>query len=603
MLPVNCTKVLLQSQMENIQPMIFFQTVFGKKLAKPILWIILFSLLSYSASAANWFIRPTSAGSNSGANWNNAWAMTNITWTSVSAGDTLWIGGGTYYSTNGFTLSDTTKSGTSGAWINILRATTNDAAATSAAGWQTSFNTNVVIEDNSTLAAYAPSADIGIHGQSFINIDGRGNMQLMINNNQYANHTPSGIYLCGLNVSNVVIANLQIIGGYTYTNDAGMNTGFGNGISMYPDGGIGAGSSITFVTITNCEVRGMFTGVEWGNYLDTTRPCYAITIDHCKFHNIGGTASQHSDLLYCNMSGPFVVRYCEFYDWSSMCIYLFPTVTGQTNLYPFYVYGNVFHDPVTDSGFNAVVMENQGNFATASVGPVYFFNNTIYNCPYYTVVLNAAPASMFFNNIWIASAGFEGYDSLGTWNFNYANNNILSAVEPNGINNSAVNPLIKPGVGGNFMIVSNIGAAYPRNKGTVIPNPVDPILGTIDFSKDPNGNTRGADGAWNIGAYEYVSGVVVEPIISNIYSIPIPLSTNSVKIAWTTDENANSIVDYGITTSYGSSITNSSMVTFHEITITNLNTQISTYFQIRSIDSQNRMNFRTDNIPTSQSFL
>jgi hypothetical protein len=138
------------------------------------------------------------------------------------------------------------------------------------------------------------------------------------------------------------------------------------------------------------------------------------------------------------------------------------------------------------------------------------------------------------------------------------------------------------------MIVSNIGAAYPRNKGTVIPNPVDPILGTIDFSKDPNGNTRGADGAWNIGAYEYVSGVVVEPIISSINNLAI--STNSITIGWMTDENANSIIDYGTTTSYGSSITNLSMVTSHSSTLTNLKPATNYNFQVRSIDSSNHMN-------------
>ena len=56
-------------------------------------------LLAGSADAANWYVRPGGAGSKTGTDWNNAWNLSGtggIAWSGVSAGDTVWLAGGTY---------------------------------------------------------------------------------------------------------------------------------------------------------------------------------------------------------------------------------------------------------------------------------------------------------------------------------------------------------------------------------------------------------------------------------------------------------------------------------------------------------------------------
>jgi len=112
------------------------------------------------------------------------------------------------------------------------------------------------------------------------------------------------------------------------------------------------------------------------------------------------------------------------------------------------------------------------------------------------------------------------------------------------------------------------------------------------FTADKDGNPRPATGAWDIGPYQYSVVITQEPVISNVHSIPA--TTNSVAITWTTDENASSIVDFGPTTTYGTSLTNSSLVTSHSVTVGNL-PAAGFHFRVRSVDGANNANSTGDN--------
>ncbi|HHE65003.1 MAG TPA: hypothetical protein ENL09_03170, partial [Bacteroidetes bacterium] len=84
----------------------------------------------------------------------------------------------------------------------------------------------------------------------------------------------------------------------------------------------------------------------------------------------------------------------------------------------------------------------------------------------------------------------------------------------------------------------------------------------------------------------------VSPNITNVAVSSINLT--SVVITWSTDENSNSIVDYGETTSLGQMAGNlDDSTTNHSITLTNLNASTTYYFQVRSQDLAG--NTATDN--------
>lgn len=82
------------------------------------------------------------------------------------------------------------------------------------------------------------------------------------------------------------------------------------------------------------------------------------------------------------------------------------------------------------------------------------------------------------------------------------------------------------------------------------------------------------------------------PIVSNIGA---KVGDSSVVISWQTDRNADSKVDWGTTTSYGSQVSDAAMVTSHALTI--YPPSAGTYhFQVTSRDTQGLENKSQDNL-------
>ncbi len=72
------------------------------------------------------------------------------------------------------------------------------------------------------------------------------------------------------------------------------------------------------------------------------------------------------------------------------------------------------------------------------------------------------------------------------------------------------------------------------------------------------------------------------PVISNVQSSGI--TTNSATITWTTDEASDSVVEYGLTTSYGSTASNSASVTSHSIPLSGLSVNTLYHYRVKSTD-------------------
>lgn len=72
------------------------------------------------------------------------------------------------------------------------------------------------------------------------------------------------------------------------------------------------------------------------------------------------------------------------------------------------------------------------------------------------------------------------------------------------------------------------------------------------------------------------------PLISNVQNTSI--TAVSAKIIWNTDEVANSTLNYGVNTSLGTVITNSSYTTNHSIILTGLSSNTTYYYNVTSCD-------------------
>jgi len=87
------------------------------------------------------------------------------------------------------------------------------------------------------------------------------------------------------------------------------------------------------------------------------------------------------------------------------------------------------------------------------------------------------------------------------------------------------------------------------------------------------------------------------PVISNIAAGSI--TANSAIITWTTDELSNSVVDYGLTTSYGSTTSNSTNVTSHSISLAGLSASTLYHYRVSSTDPSNNTATSGDNTFTT----
>jgi len=96
-----------------------------------------------------------------------------------------------------------------------------------------------------------------------------------------------------------------------------------------------------------------------------------------------------------------------------------------------------------------------------------------------------------------------------------------------------------------------------------------------------------ADGNGRVDAWGAVNYVVpaqdtTPPVISNI--VPTPSST-SATITWTTNELATSRVDYGLADTYGSFVSDPTLVTSHSMELTDLSSSTPYHFKVTSEDS------------------
>jgi hypothetical protein len=94
-----------------------------------------------------------------------------------------------------------------------------------------------------------------------------------------------------------------------------------------------------------------------------------------------------------------------------------------------------------------------------------------------------------------------------------------------------------------------------------------------------------AEQAYSIDATFRTTADVTAPVISNIVATP---GLNSVVITWDTNEASSSFVNYGPTTSYGTTTTeidNVTRVTSHTVTITGLSASTLYHFRVNSTDA------------------
>ena len=461
---------------------------------------LLVVFFDFQGAAKNLYVRKGASGSNNGSDWNNAWTdCSSIVWggSGVNAGDTVWFAGGTYTTT-----LIPSVSGTSSAWVSIKRVRTTDSVPTSAAGWNSSYDSQVIFNTG------VDGMDFNTVGLSYIIVDGRidSGIQLVTPNNSGAS---VGF---GNSVNYITLTNLELAGpgGTTPINMNGDNRGI-NAVAWADDGSGWVYQPINHLLVSHCRIHGQVNNLWLMN-------CYNTTIEYTSLYDSGAANSTTWHANVCATSGCTNItwRYNQIYNHQVegiMCI-----TGGAAN---WYIYGNVWHDGMTGV---SRVLEVQD----AVQGPFYFYNNTVVNVPMGNRTANGgtyAAGSQARNNIYWASAP----GGLPDNDYDFADISLITILtEPHGIG-LGLNPFANYS-GHDYHIVSTSGLLLPRNKGVALGAP---------FNMDMDGNLRGADGAWDIGAYEYNAGGsdTTPPTVSLTAPAASAVVSNTITLSATASDN------------------------------------------------------------------
>jgi hypothetical protein len=426
------------------------QNCFGT--LKIMLILLLLILIATPAFSANYYVRKGATGLNNGSNWTNAWnEMNQISWGSISPGDSIWIAGGNYT-----TRLAPTTSGTSGNRISIRRARADATECTGATGWSPSYDSLI----------YSASMDghIVIGSISYVTFSGRtsadgGGYGWKIDNSAVS--AGNGVsFAHGANSSNLTFEYMELAG------KGGPVTGDMRAFDVTPSGGSQGYNLFSHLYVHNWE----------SGWYDTDGG--HNTLEYCDISGIENDGTGwHSNLYFMWGSNYNTFRYNRIHGRTGEGI--FCNDSNIQTYYGIHIYGNVFYD-VTD---NKCIQMGLGN-------DTRIYNNTFDNCTsgyVYSGTGYGCTNCETRNNIYRGSGGPWINSGWGTKSNNLETTNTgIFVNQPNK----------------DFHIVSTVASGYPRNAGYNVGSP---------YNIDPDGVTRGADGAWDIGAYEYTGSGNLPP--------------------------------------------------------------------------------------------
>jgi len=416
-----------------------------------------------SASAANRYIRAGATGANNGTDWANAYSSVPST---LVRGDIYYIASGNY----SHYMFSTSESGTT---LSTLRKATVADHGTDT-GWSASYASG---------QAVFPGFEFST---GYLRVDGATRWGIKVT---------CGTPGTGIDSRRVGGASISSVT-FQYVESAGPA---GSAPYPYQTGGDCAtvyccffqGPTLNDLEFKNCYFHGSSTVFQSaGTVRMLIENC--ILADSRIDYGAGGYDPQkpHDNIAFIQQGTDTIFRFNTVSNWDVTGFYPNGTSPGTHQ-----IYGNYFNSSVSSGAaiwFYATI--------TAGNGTWLIYNNTfkdIANGAIYTDS-GASPIGSVTNNIFY-NYNFCWWGSL-THDYNWYSGS-SKYNEVNGIAGGSSNPFsTAPN------IVSTIGATFPRNKGYPL---------AAQYATDVAGNTRGADGAWDMGAIEYNTGVPsTNPVIS-----------------------------------------------------------------------------------------
>lgn len=438
------------------------------------------------AFAANWYVHKGATGANNGTSWTNAWnEMSAIGWSSVACGDTVWLAGGSYTSALDIGVSKNCSAGTV---LNVNRVLATDAVPVASPGWSAAFDSQVILPN---INVEGPAAYITINGREWQGgVLGSGGIEVLIPGSS-GDGIDAGVHnFVAQAIDHITWTYVEIYG------PACVNSGNCSG------GGV-----------VGIQIMPFCSGAIWTNLLfdhmavhrtgEALRGCgqNGTILQYSLIYNMANDGQQHEDILYSNPPYTNVT-------WRYNQIFLSPNdgifFEGSTGGQNWSFYGNMIYH----SGASLITCKSG-----SSCGPWHIYNNVFENDGTFGdfqpawIAFNGSVTGEMENNVFenvqvqgsVPTMDYNAYSTTvgkqdsGTHSFTY-NAGTLGASSLF-ISESPSNP-----IAANFRLTSS-GATTLQN-GIALAAP---------YNVDPDGNTRGSNGHWYIGAYTFGSSSAPKP--------------------------------------------------------------------------------------------
>lgn len=454
------------------------------------------------------YVTPSGAGGTTGTNWSTAFAgFSDVTWGngvgSLSAGDTLWVAGGSSQYTAALELKG---SGTSGLPIYIKRVRATNTAPAAASGWSAAFDDTVEIKSGTALNIWVESEATNGPGH-YVVIDGQITDGIKIR--PVDTSLGSAISIGGQGYFGSTFRYLGIYGPSSnavegskiWTNDVrglrlyGYTSTSWDSNDVYP-------SDIVFEHMT-------FSGVVTAAAISY---CQRITMQSNNWHTIESVVGDpHGNIVYCSRVIDFTFRHNEVHN-SMFAVGLFFTYFGNGDVQSsnVFIHGNVFRD-TTQASDRCIEVRTQ----STNEGPFFIYNNTFFNVKQAINInspLNTNATSYIGNNLFVdvdsGEINLYGTEPNLTTNNNYV---ATSAGYTNFVSSGATNILSAPY---DWQWVRNLrltNGAAPINLGA---------NRGATYQLDKDAYTFGTDGTWDVGAFEFQGGT--PPVGASVSAIVSP---------------------------------------------------------------------------------
>lgn len=478
---------------------------------RKILIVLFIICLAINCYAADLCITSTGSGSFSGVDWNNA-----LKWNS-GANQCSFIRGNSYFFSDGTYENRSLSTSESGStYIYFKKAILTDHITET--GWSSAMG-----DGQADFTTAASGVNVLTFTTGYWSVDGQGG-----GGSTGSWDSGHGFKISCTNTSTGSNALILLSGTPDYfafdqIELSHSGTQLGRGVSkdgIYAVYAGAAGTGVTYVTIKDCYFH------DANRTFMITRGTANWTIEYCLFKEVcSSTISEstpyQSEAWSAKGDSDHIIRYNKFVDITgSGVLYIKNDNNEKTERWE--IYGNLFYrNDGFEQGFlsgGIVGSDSQGIYTNFEVNDFEIYNNTIYFYKHYTGSTGASNSgididcevtsgNLVYNNIWYdthlsstESSAFDGVD-IHNWNWFYetyqyngggSNSSAWASSETNGELGTS-DPFVN-------------SASYDLKLSAATDTGTDTGAAIPENDSDPVNNTRGEDGVWDRGAYEYDSG-------------------------------------------------------------------------------------------------